>query len=1019
MKYFVIMKRKKDEVDEQVNLTQDKNNEKNKESQKSLSSSYQNIWKPSQGYTESCRNFKKNSQVMPSQILNNNWEDQFEKIPSKSNTYNHDSFKYNKQNNSFKKHNNYRQVDQHYVKQHHNDFNFRNYNDYSNPKIENNDQYSLNDNKQRNQQIHKHQNNKQYYPNNDKKDNWNNNGYYFEDSRNQYSKNNQAIQRGKRNQKRKKEQQHKVSSTTVEFFPDNCLICLESIRQDDKIWNCRKCQVLLHFNCFSSWTQKQNALKKLSEKPTYACPHCFDTKTQSELINTCFCGKKNEPKRKATQFPNSCRAVCERIYDNCGHLCEAICHFGTCPPCNKTSIKICYCGKSRREVICNKASPEGESCEEVCGNLLNCKKHRCKKICHSGDCNKCEISELKKCVCGKTEIYSLCGEIASCKEICGKRMNCGNHFCSKICHKSGDCNTCDSKTLGIINCKCGKKSTYELLHKEELGCLDEQPSCNQICDNKLPCGHNCTLICHTGPCSCGNKVEKSCLCGRKEIQINCSSASDVILCNTICEIKLPCNKHKCLQECCLLSPKEHECKKICREVLSCGEHECGRKCHKGKCKPCDAKLSKPLVCACGAEVILPPVLCGTQIPTCERQCRKELPCEHLCYYRCHFGNCPPCEELVTKKCLCGNTTINKVKCSKDVKCTSLCSNVMSCGHFCSKICHKIGKCEDERKEMRNILKLEAIKESNSLKMAQSFGCCLPCGKKRKDCNHLCDALCHPEIDCPITECTVICKATCSCGCLNAQIPCHLVAIPIPCTDQCKNYKRFRALYDAEAGFNDSYYSQALVNFASSNHKLLKSTEDKINVLFLEGNSELSFSVGKDSEQKAISILQLLKQHYRLEAHYVRTDSRVVITVIRGPDFIIPKEPLSVYAARSMEIKSKPFAAEIRFYNLSVFDRPRQLEELVDEFKEYCYIERTGGMLILFIRKENIVEPIEKILLEQRNNWSSFVIQQKSDKKPEPMSKASCQRASSPEDHEPASQLPEEIKNPFEVLSKFN
>ena len=51
-------------------------------------------------------------------------------------------------------------------------------------------------------------------------------------------------------------------------------------------------------------------------------------------------------------------------------------------------------------------------------------------------------------------------------------------------------------------CPCGKKKLDENLRKS---CLDDIPSCGEVCDKILNCGpvgnnHHCKEICHEGPC---------------------------------------------------------------------------------------------------------------------------------------------------------------------------------------------------------------------------------------------------------------------------------------------------------------------------------------------------------------------------------------------------------------------------------------------------------------------------------------------------------------------------------------
>ena len=69
---------------------------------------------------------------------------------------------------------------------------------------------------------------------------------------------------------------------------------------------------------------------------------------------------------------------------------------------------------------------------------------------------------------------------------------------------------------------------------------------------------------------------------------------------------------------------------LCRisDKLSCGEHRCEEQCHRGNCPPCWRVSFDELRCHCGAEVIYPPIPCGTQPPVCVRPCTRSMPCGH-------------------------------------------------------------------------------------------------------------------------------------------------------------------------------------------------------------------------------------------------------------------------------------------------------------------------------------------------------------------------------------------------------
>lgn len=215
-------------------------------------------------------------------------------------------------------------------------------------------------------------------------------------------------------------------------------------------------------------------------------------------------------------------------------------------------------------------------------------------------------------------------------------------------------------------------------------------------------------------------------------------------CKRICNANKGCRKHKCKEVCCpvrAVAADElglHLCMKVCGKMLQCKKHECGDFCHIGNCKPCKVYANQPLFCPCGTAKIDPPVLCGTQQPTCDRPCQKVQPCGHRCTLRCHLGSCPPCLEIVDKTCNCGSTMISQVHCSSlRSSCGKMCGKELACGHLCQKVCHKVGGCGDV--------------------------CGQKCGKQRANCAHRCMAPCHPGKECPDEACTAEIRVFCACG----------------------------------------------------------------------------------------------------------------------------------------------------------------------------------------------------------------------------------------------------------------
>uniref|UniRef100_A0A4W3I8K5 Nuclear transcription factor, X-box binding like 1 n=1 Tax=Callorhinchus milii TaxID=7868 RepID=A0A4W3I8K5_CALMI len=90
----------------------------------------------------------------------------------------------------------------------------------------------------------------------------------------------------------------------------------------------------------------------------------------------------------------------------CIHPCTLPCHSGVCPPCTQMIRIKCHCKIANLYVECMKfATADAEtktmlnSCKNQCPKQLPC-GHRCKAICHSGDCaTNCKQRVKLKCPC--------------------------------------------------------------------------------------------------------------------------------------------------------------------------------------------------------------------------------------------------------------------------------------------------------------------------------------------------------------------------------------------------------------------------------------------------------------------------------------------------------------------------------------------------------------------------------------------------------------------------------------------
>ncbi|XP_030748129.1 protein shuttle craft [Sitophilus oryzae] len=467
-----------------------------------------------------------------------------------------------------------------------------------------------------------------------------------------------------------------------------CLVCCDKIRNQHQIWTCEQCYHIVHLSCISAWAESSQTAET---KGQWRCPACQKTYKEIPQDYQCFCGKMVNPKFDPNVIAHGCGDVCLKKGKNCEHKCNILCHPGPCPECNVMAPKPCGCGNTEQIVKCS--SETKFVCDGTCNKPLDCGVHDCEKKCHVDDCLPCQKVLLQECFCGKTGRKVRCnaedrGRLTfTCENPCGKLLSCSNHKCKKQCH-SGACNPCDMDVDAVQYCWCGKTP----LEVQRKSCLDPIPCCDQICYKLLKCGHDCKEKCHEGECpTCPLKKVVRCRCGSLTKEVTCEefiNMSDDMTCERKCTKKRLCGKHKCNQKCCI--EIEHVCLLPCNRPLTCGLHRCDMTCHPGRCRPCMETSFEELFCECGASVTYPPVACGTKPPKCDRPCLKARDCGHPANHECHPGPCQPCFVLTKKWCFGKHEERGAIPCHQDsFSCGLPCGKPMPCQrHKCVKPCHE-------------------------------------------------------------------------------------------------------------------------------------------------------------------------------------------------------------------------------------------------------------------------------------------------------------------------------------------
>ncbi|NXV78610.1 NFX1 protein, partial [Atlantisia rogersi] len=389
-----------------------------------------------------------------------------------------------------------------------------------------------------------------------------------------------------------------IEQLTTEKY--ECMVCCEVVRIVAPVWSCQNCYHVFHLNCIKKWARSP-ASQAEDGNSGWRCPACQNASTQVPKSYTCFCGEflAKESKLKKLPFP---RATVLHELPQCGSLPQGsgvqdhTAPLGFLPPMVPSpTSNLLQCGLlSLHSVRCGQSTKI--HCSNVCGNTLNCGKHSCTQVCHAGKCPPCQLTVQQVCYCGSNLKEVLCGtkeEFSdgfgnfSCQNICGKKLNCGRHNCTQVCHPQ-PCQLCPRLPQVVYRCPCGQTPLSKLL---ELGCVERKictdpiPSCGKTCGKPLSCGsyefvHTCESLCHEGECRpCSHTSNIYCRCGFKK-----KVTAITFMCDKRCNKKRSCGRHKCNEVCCV--DTEHKCSLVCGRKLNCGLHRCEEPCHRGICQTC-------------------------------------------------------------------------------------------------------------------------------------------------------------------------------------------------------------------------------------------------------------------------------------------------------------------------------------------------------------------------------------------------------------------------------------------------
>ncbi|XP_058637203.1 transcriptional repressor NF-X1 isoform X2 [Onychostoma macrolepis] len=232
---------------------------------------------------------------------------------------------------------------------------------------------------------------------------------------------------------------------------------------------------------------------------------CAAIQTEQDMVFTCEkrCNKKRSCGRHkcgelcCVDVEHKCSVICGYKL-NCGlHRCQDLCHRGNCQPCWQTSFDelACYCGETVLfpPIPCGTRPPE---CKNLCTRSHDC-DHPVFHSCHSEEkCPPCTYLTKKWCMGNHEQRSNIPCHLQdiSCGLVCDKLLPCGSHRCKKICHR-GECQA---------EGECKQPCTHPRAscgHPCAAPCHPDTPCPPTICSAKVALQCDCGRKKETVPCA--------------------------------------------------------------------------------------------------------------------------------------------------------------------------------------------------------------------------------------------------------------------------------------------------------------------------------------------------------------------------------------------------------------------------------------------------------------------------------------------------------------------------------------
>ncbi|XP_028824270.1 NF-X1-type zinc finger protein NFXL1-like [Denticeps clupeoides] len=190
-----------------------------------------------------------------------------------------------------------------------------------------------------------------------------------------------------------------------------CQVAIPTVCLGEHEVNPVPCHILGPFSCGRACGR---TLTCGNHKCTLECHH----------VSTSESGDKSQAGKECIQCDEGCS---KPRPPGCTHTCPRPCHQGSCPPCQQMMRVRCHCKISGLYIECvvwTASDDEGQtllsSCRNRCPKQLSC-GHRCKDVCHPGNCDAfCSQRVKVKCPCKRIKKEFSCSQagLVLCDDAC-------------------------------------------------------------------------------------------------------------------------------------------------------------------------------------------------------------------------------------------------------------------------------------------------------------------------------------------------------------------------------------------------------------------------------------------------------------------------------------------------------------------------------------------------------------------------------------------------------------------------